>query len=259
MAYYDPIVSSLYDFVPLYASRADVAFYVDEARAAGGSVLEVGCGTGRVLIPTALAGVAVDGLDESTEMLGQCAAKLERETAGVRERVHLHQSDARSFDLGKTFALVTAPFRVMQHQITIDDQLRFLASVRRHLRPGGRFVFDVFNPSFAALVAADGAEREDVPDTTLGDGRSFRRTGRVKRVRFVEQVSEVELIYYVKHAPDAEPQRAIQSFDMRWYLRDEVVHLLARAGFTVAALYGDFDRSSLTDTSKEIVVVAQLD
>ena len=257
MSDYDPIIASLYDFVPVYASRADVVFYVDEARAAGGNVLEVGCGTGRILIPTARAGVAIDGLDESPDMLAQCAAKLERENATVRQRVTLHQSDARSFDLGKTFALVTAPFRVMQHQITIDDQLRFLASIRRHLRPGGRFVFDVFNPSFAALVAADGIEREDVPDTTLGDGRAFRRTGRVKRVRFVDQVSEVELIYYVKSAPDAEPQRTVQAFDMRWYLRDELVHLLARAGFRVTSLYGDFDRSSLGDTSKEIIVIAQ--
>lgn len=257
MSDYGPIIASLYDFVPVYASRADVAFYVDEALAAGGNVLEVGCGTGRIVIPTARAGVAIDGLDESPDMLAQCAAKLERENATVRQRVTLHKSDARSFDLGKTFALVTAPFRVMQHQITIDDQLRFLASIRRHLRPGGRFVFDVFNPSFAALVAADGVEREDVPDTTLGDGRTFRRTGRVKRVRFVDQVSEVELIYYVKSAPDAEPQRTVQAFDMRWYLRDELVHLLARAGFRVTSLYGDFDRSSLGDTSKEIIVIAQ--
>ena len=257
MSYYDPVVASLYDFVPVYASRADVAFYVDEARAAGGPVLEVGCGTGRILIPTARAGIAIDGLDESPDMLAQCAAKLERESAEVRQRVTLHQSDARSFDLKKTFALVTAPFRVMQHQITIDDQLRFLGSVRRHLRSGGRFVFDVFNPSFAALVSADGVEREDVPDTTVGDGRTFRRTGRVKRVRFVDQVSEVELIYYLKSAPDAESQRTVQAFEMRWFLRDELVHLLARAGFTVAALYGDLDRSSLGDTSKELIVVAQ--
>ncbi|HET7612856.1 MAG TPA: class I SAM-dependent methyltransferase [Gemmatimonadaceae bacterium] len=257
MSHYDPVISSLYDFVPVYASRTDVAFYVDEARAAGGLVLEVGCGTGRILVPTARAGIAIDGLDESTDMLAQCAAKLERENPAVRQRVTLHQSDARSFDLGKTFALVTAPFRVMQHQITIDDQLRFLASVRRHLRPGGRFVFDVFNPSFAALVSADGVEREDVPDTRLGDGRTFRRTGRVKRVRFVDQVSEVELIYYVSSGAGAEPQRTVQSFDMRWFLRDELVHLLARAGFSVTALYGDFDRSPVGDASKEIIVIAQ--
>jgi SAM-dependent methyltransferase len=258
MSSYDPIISSLYDFVPVYASRGDVAFYVDEALAAGGSVLEAGCGTGRILIPTARAGVAIDGLDESPDMLAQCAAKLQLEDSTLRERVELHQSDARSFHLGKIFALVTAPFRVLQHQIAVDDQLRFLAAVRRHLRPGGRFVFDVFNPSFAALVAADGVEQEDVPDTPLGDGRSFRRTGRVRRVRFVDQVSEIDLIYYIKTGPHAEPVRTVQSFDMRWYLRDELVHLLSRAGFTIAALYGDFDRSPLTDTSKEIIAVAQL-
>ena len=257
MSHYNPIISSLYDFVPVYASRADVTFYVDEARASAGNVLEVGCGTGRVLIPTARADIAIDGLDESADMLSACARKLEREATEVRQRVELHQSDARDFELRKSFALVTAPFRVMQHQITIDDQLRFLAAVKRHLRPNGRFVFDVFNPSFAALVSADGTEREDVPETRLPDGRSFRRTGRVKSVRFIEQVSEIELIYYVTDAAGGKTQRNVQSFDMRWYLREELTHLLARAGFSVAALYGDFDRSPLTDASKEIVVVAE--
>jgi SAM-dependent methyltransferase len=257
MSHYDPIISSLYDFVPVYASRSDVAFYVEEARASGGEVLEIGCGTGRVLIPTARAGVGIDGLDESSDMVARCEANLDREPAEVRARVHLYRADARDFELGKQFDLVTAPFRVMQHQITIDDQLRFLAAVKRHLRPSGRFVFDVFNPSFRALVSADGVEREDVPETLLPDGRVFRRTARINRVRFLDQVSEVELIYYVASAPGERSQRAVQSFDMKWYLRDELVHLLARAGFTVSAMYGDFDRSPVTDESKELICVAQ--
>lgn len=256
MSTYDPIISSLYDFVPVYSSRADVAFYVEEARVSGGDVLEIGCGTGRVLIPTARAGIAINGLDESSEMLARCEASLHREPANVRDRVRLHRADARDFNLGKQFDLVTAPFRVMQHQVTIDEQLRVLDAVSAHLRTSGRFVFDVFNPSFRALVSADGGEHEDVPETQLPDGRVFRRTARVKRVRFLDQVSEVELIYYLASAPGEEPRRAVQSFDMRWYLREELVHLLARAGFTVSAMYGDFDRSPLTDESKEIVVVA---
>lgn len=258
MSEYSSEISGLYDSVPLYAARPDVQFYVEEARSAGGNVLEIGCGTGRVLIPTARAGVTIDGVDASSEMLGVCAERLASEPPEVRDRVTLHEGDGRELDLGKKFRIVTAPFRVMQHQVTIDDQLRFLGSVKRHLDRRGKFVFDVFKPNFAALVAADGIEREDTPTTALPDGRSFRRAARVRRVRFVEQVSEVEIIYYVSDARGKPEKRFGQAFDMRWYLRDELVHLLARAGFRVRDLYGDLERSPLTDASSEMIVVAEL-
>jgi len=252
-----PDLPDLYDSVPLYVNRPDVQFYADEARNAGGSVLEVGCGTGRILLPIARSGQIIDGMDSSPQMLERCAAKLSAEPDAVRERVTLHQGDARSFDLGRRFDLVIAPFRVLQHLTTTDAQLGFLGSVAIHLAPGGRLAFDVFNPRFDKLVSADGKEREDTPDTPLKDGRSFRRTGRVSRVRWIDQVSEIELIYYVSSEPSGKVHRYVQSFDMRWFLRAELVHLLARAGFSVRSIYGDFDRSTLTDRSPEQIVCAE--
>ena len=254
---YSAIISSLYDNVPVYAARPDVRFYVDEARASGGAGLEVGCGTGRVLVPVARSGVTITGVDASEAMLAECKARVAKESREVRERVRLHQGDARDFELDRKFSLVTAPFRVVQHLVTIDDQLRFLGAVKRHLAPKAKLVFDVFNPSFSVLAAADGLEHEDTPETPLPDGSSFRRTGAVKRIRWIDQVSEVELAYYVTSASGKETQRFVQAFDMRWYLRAELVHLLARAGYRVETMYGDFDRSPVTDSSKELIVVAE--
>ena len=252
-----PDLPAIYDSVPAYVARRDVQFYVDEATNVRGSVLEVGCGTGRILLPIARSGRTVEGLDASPEMLDRCRTKLREEPDGVQRRVTLHQGDARSFDIGRQFALVTAPFRVVQHLTTVDDQLAFLESAARHLARGGQLVFDVFNPNFAALVSADGVEKEDTPNTTLPDGRSFRRTGRVARVRWIDQVSEIELIYYISGKPSEPVERHVQSFDMRWFLRAELVHLLARAGFRVRSFYGDFDRSPLTGKSPEQIVCAE--
>jgi SAM-dependent methyltransferase len=252
-----PELPEFYDEVPAYVERRDVKFYVDEAQNAGGRVLEVGCGTGRTLVPIARAGVQIDGLDSSPRMLDRCRAKLRDEDDAVKERVILHEGDARGFDLKRQFNLVIAPFRVMQHLTTTEDQLRFLDSVARHLAPAGRLVFDVFNPNFSALASADGTEHEDTPETRLPDGRSFRRTGRVSRVRWIDQVSEIELVYYVSPRPGEKAQRHVQSFDMRWFLRAELIHLLARGGFTVGSIYGDFDRSPLTDKSPEQILCSQ--
>jgi SAM-dependent methyltransferase len=223
----------------------------------GGTVLEVGCGTGRILLPIARAGYTIAGLDASPQMLGRCEAQVREEANAVGARVSLHEGDARAFDLGRKFDLVIAPFRVVQHLTTIDDQLGFLHSVARHLAPGGRFVFDVFNPNFSVLATADGTEHEDTPETTLPDGRSFRRARRVSRVRWIDQVSEIELIYYISSDSGKKVQRQVQSFDMRWFLRAELVHLLARGGFGLRSIYGDFDRSPLSDKSPEQIARAE--
>lgn len=246
-----PDFGLLYDSVPLYAARRDVGFYVAEAKAAGGQVLELGCGTGRILLPIARAGCTIAGVDSSSQMLARCKEKLAAEAATVQARVMLQQRDIRDFALGAKYALIIAPFRVVQQLARIDDQLRFLAAVAHHLAPTGRFVFDVFNPRFDALTSADGVEREDTPELRLADGRTLRRGARVTRVRWVDQVSETELIYYVGG------KRYVQAFDMRWYLAAELQHLLARAGFTVRAMYGDFARSALVDASPDIVTIAE--
>ena len=245
-----PDFGLLYDSVPLYAARQDVRFYLAEANAVGGNVLEVGCGTGRILLPIARAGRAITGIDGSKHMLDRCRAKLSAEPAAVQSRVKLAQHDMRDFNLGAKFALIIAPFRVVQHLTTIADQLRFLATAARHLAPQGRLIFDVFNPRFDLLVGANGVEREDTAEQRLPDGRTFRRTYRVARVRWMDQVSEAELIYYV------DGTRFVQAFEMRWYLAAELRHLLARAGFTVSEIYGDFARGAPVDGCPELVVVA---
>jgi len=88
-----PDFGLLYDSVPLYAARTDVGFYVDEAKAAGGRVLEVGCGTGRILLPIARAGCAITGIDGSKQMLERCRVHLAAELAAVQSRIKLAQHD----------------------------------------------------------------------------------------------------------------------------------------------------------------------
>src|SRR5881409_766472 len=124
---YAPI-ADLYDLVPLYNERSDIAFFVEAALAAGGSVLELGCGTGRVLIPTARAGVEIVGVDASPHMLRVCHERLQPEPDAVRSRVTLVQADMRSFEIDRRFTLATIPFRPFQHLLTVDDQLACLAT-----------------------------------------------------------------------------------------------------------------------------------
>ncbi len=236
-------VADLYDYVAPYQSRPDVTFFVDEALAAGGPVLEVGCGTGRILIPTARAGVAITGLDLSPHMLAVCRERLAAEDPEVQARVTLVEEDMRFFELGRWFSLITLPFRPFQHLTQVADQLACLRTLGRHLQPDGRLILDLFNPSLEALTRDNiGQEVGDEPDFTLPDGRQVTRRSKIVSRDLFRQVTEVELIYYVTHA-DGREERLVHAFPMRHLFRFEAEHLLARAGFEVEALYADYERN----------------
>jgi SAM-dependent methyltransferase len=251
-------IADLYDHVVPYAGRSDIDFFVELARTSGGPVLELGSGTGRVLIPTARAGVDIVGVDASPGMLRICRERMAREPEQVRARIELVQGDMRQFDLGRQFALVTLPFRPFQHLTTVSDQLACLGSIHRHLAPEGRLALDLFNPSLEALVQANlGEEVGEEPEFTMADGRRVVRRHRfVSRDRF-SQVNSVELIYYITH-PDGRQERLVHAFEMRYLFRFEAEHLLVRAGFEVEALYADYDRSPFGSKEPgELIFVAR--
>jgi hypothetical protein len=123
--------------------------------------------------------------------------------------------------------------------------------VYQHLQPGGRLVFDVFNPNLSLLAAPiNPDEIEDTPELSLPNGCRLRRTFRIQRKRYAEQCTDCELIYYL------DGYRIVQCFPMRYFFRFELEHLLARSGFEVTAVYGGFDRSAFADNSPELIFSA---
>ena len=235
--------ADFYDYVTLYRERPDIRFYVDEAIASNVPVLEIGCGTGRVLIPTARAGRVVVGLDASPGMLAICEERLRSEPEAVRSRVSLLHGDMRNFDVAQTFALITSPFRAFQHLLTVEDQIACLTCVHRHLAERGRFVFDLFNPSLEILVQTElGTEIETEPSFPLPDGRTAQRRSRILRHDRLQQVTYHELIYYVTDT-NGHTERVVHAFALRNSFKFEIEHLLARLGFAVEHVYADFDRT----------------
>jgi SAM-dependent methyltransferase len=240
--------AELYDYVVPYQTRQDVTFFVEAAQASGGPVLEVACGTGRVLIPTARAGIAITGIDLSAHMLDVCARKLAQEPVDVQARAEIDQADMRDFDLGRTFQLITLPFRPFQHLIEVEDQIACLCCVQRHLAADGRLILDMFNPSLPHMAGkVTGEEQGDEPEFTMPDGRHVLRRSRIVARDVFKQYQDVELIYYVTHPDGGQragtTERLVHAFPMRYFFRYEVEHLLARCGFEVEALYADYDKS----------------
>lgn len=241
----NPFVAQIYDQVIPYRNRPDVKLFVDAAVESGGPVLEVGSGTGRVLIPTARAGITITGLDLSEHMLDVCRDALKSEPREVQERVHLVQGDMRDFDLGKDFSLVTTPFRPFQHLTTPEDQIKCLKNIHSHLVPGGTLILDIFNPSLSGITADNlGEEVGAEPEFTTPDGIKVRRFNKTVQRDHIKQVLDVELIYYLTY-PDGEEERIVHAFQMRYLFRYEAEHLLARCGFEVLDVFADYDKNPL--------------
>jgi SAM-dependent methyltransferase len=251
-------IADLYDYVVPYRARQDIDFLVEAARASGGPVLEAGCGTGRVLIPTARAGIHIVGLDLSAGMLDVCRKRLLEESETVRSRVRLVQGDMRNFDLGEKFKLATIPFRPFQHLTTVEDQLACLASIHRHLVDGGEFILDLFNPWIEALARDNvGQEFGEEGEFTAPDGRRVVRRHKIVSRDHANQVQQIEGIYDITH-PDGRRERVVHAFSMRHLFRFEAEHLLERAGFHVQAVYSDYDKSPFgSKYPGELILVAR--
>ncbi len=242
----ESVIARFYDgdYAFFRTPSGDVDFYVEEAVRSKGPVLEFGCGTGRILIPTAAKGIAITGVDASETMLAQLRAKLP--SADVR------LGDMRDFDAKRKFALVTIPFRPIAHLLDAEDHVRLFANMRRHLAPKGRLVFDFFHPKLEYLAAP---RPEKLDFERIEAGRRIRRySSAVPHVS--RQVNDVTLRWEVVDAR-GQIEQAKTEFPMRWFYRFELEHILARAGLAVEALYGGFDRSAFADGSAEMIFVAR--
>ena len=121
------------------------------AAAGSGPLLELGCGTGRVLRPLARAGYEITGIDLSAQMLEYCRVRLDAEPAEVRDRVTLSLGDMTSFDLDQRFGAIFCAFNTFHHLRTVEQQLACLDRCRAHLMAGAPLVLDLFNPDPAPV------------------------------------------------------------------------------------------------------------
>ncbi len=217
MSLYDPI-ARIYD--PWSRSVVeDVDFYVEEALASGGPVVELAVGTGRIAVPVAEAWIDVIGVDASPGML-----EVAREAAlarGVAGRLDLRVGDLRRPPVRERVPLVICPFRSLLHMPDEREKLRALRAARGLLAPGGRFVFDVFAPS-----------GEDIAET---NGRWLEREpGIFERADWDEAARRLTL--------SVRGGDAYATMELHWLGAPEWRRLLDEAGLELDALYGWFDR-----------------
>jgi len=244
--------AALYDLV--YAKvRDDIPFYLSLARQAGGPVLEIACGTGRVMIPILEAGVEIHGLDLDPHML----AELRRKAAARGLEARTYQGDMRDFTMPGRYRLVIVPFRAFLHMESSDDQIRALLCMREHLEPGGLLALNVFYPAFETLRDKDGVRWRSIEVTDPESGRPIEVYD-VSRYDRVRQQLTVARDVIQRKEPGSETVTRL-GFSLRWIYRFEMELLLRAAGFARVEILGGFDRRPLTRDTDEMVVQAWRD
>jgi SAM-dependent methyltransferase len=234
-------------YMGAFADGDCLAFYEQQVARYGQPVLELACGTGRLLIPLTERGVRITGLDLSPAMLAHAADKAAARGATIRAV----QGDMRRFRLRRKFKLIFAAAQSLAHLYTWQELEQCLDSVRRHLAVGGRFVIEIFNPSLPTLTRDP---EKSFLRGVYGNGPNQFTTISRNQYDPATQINHYQ--YLLVHA--SRKRSLTLTFSQRQHFPQEIDALLAYNGFVVDAKYGDYPDASFTSDSPKQLIVCRL-
>ena len=240
----------LYDKVYAWKSD-DIEFYVEQAEISGGPILELGCGTGRITIPIAIAGMHITGLDSSIQMLEVARTKAGK-VSDIENKIEFIHEDMTTFSMERKFSLIIIPFRGFLSLLTMSDQRQCLENIKTHLMPDGRLVFDVFVPDLDTLTdnTLTQVHSWDIFDNDTGnkfvvwDQSRFDNYNQIMDVRMIiEELDQGGFLI----------SKVYKDFQLRYAHRLELQYLIELTGYNLMELYGDFLYKPIETESKDMV------
>lgn len=252
---YSGLEASLYDRLDELSDFEDLAFYEWFVGAADGPTLDVGCGTGRIMLPLLEKGREVVGLDSSEEMLAVCRASLERRGLTAE----LRSGDMRNFDLGAgRFGTVMIPGYSAQLLVEEADFRSCLACCRKHLAIGGQLILPTYMPwemIWEGRKSKPLEERRALDDAATGERlRAFQGW----TLQMDQQLLRLLNRYEKRDRKGNLLAEEEKTMTLRWYLPHEMMQLLGEAGFEDVSMYGDFDFEPPDEDSESIIYVARV-
>jgi SAM-dependent methyltransferase len=230
----------------------DIDLYLNFAEARGGPLLELACGSGRLLLPLARAGYSITGVDTSARMLEMARQALEAE--GLAARCTLVQQDMDALQLGRKFQLAFVALGSFAHLCTRRAQRQALAAIHAHLAAGGTFILDISNADVRYMESMSGQVLHQ-GTWTMDDGTLL--------THFVSPASAasahlLELThFYDQHKQGEAVRRTIAHTRLYLFERGEAELLLESAGFAVQEVYGNYDLSPYENDSPRMILIAE--
>ena len=245
------LIAPFYDIEHVHFDE-DLNLYANFAELCGGPLLELACGSGRLLVPLAREGYELTGVDSSASMLKLAHEALEQ--AGVAARCTLVQENMGKLRLGQKFRLAFIALGSFGHVCTRQEQRQTLATVRDHLTTGGRFILDISN--------ADVRYMEHLSGQILHQGTWQREDGNLLS-HFVSPASSLskhllELThFYEEHRQGEAVRRTVITTHLYLFERNEVELLLEEAGFGITDVYGDYELGPFEHDSPRMIFIAE--
>ncbi len=209
-------------------------------------VLELCCGTGRLTIPIAKDGYDISGVDHTSSMLEQ--AKVKASEAGLE--VEFIEADIRALDLQKKYDLIFIPFNSIHHLYQNEDLFKTFNVVKNHLKAGGLFLLDCFNPNIQYMVEGT-KEQQEIAAYATDDGREVL-IKQTMRYETATQINRIEWHYFINSEFNS-----IQNLDMRMFFPQELDAYLEWAGFHIIHKFGGFEEEAFDDNSEKQVFVCR--
>ncbi len=227
----------------------DEKFYKHFLSLQGGSALEVGCGTGRVLINFLHEGLKVDGLDYSQDMLNICAQKLRAENL----QSELFCFPMQDFSINKSYDSIIIPFHSFMIVPSRDEAFAALSCFFKHLNPGGQILISLFVPNYSSLAKYTFEHDEWRPCGEIFDelGRKIVISDNVRNYHY-EQLKHVRHRFEL-YDSDKVIYSEIEEMKMRWYFHNEFELMLRVIGFQGIEVYGDFSLEPLREGHREMI------
>ena len=209
-------------------------------------ILELCCGTGRLTLPIARDGYNISGVDYTSSMLDQ--AKIKASEAGLK--IIFIEADIRTLNLQEKYDLIFIPFNSIHHLYKNEDLFMVLNVVKKHLKDGGLFLLDCFNPNIQYIVEGE-KEQKEIATYTTDDGREvlIKQTMRYENKT---QINRIEWHYFINGE-----FHSTQNLDMRMYFPQELDSYLESNGFNIIHKYGGFEEEIFNDDSEKQVFVCQ--
>lgn len=252
---YDGFFAEFYDI--LHAGLADVNSYIEFGNRFGPDILELGSGTGRILIPLANEGFNVTGVDSSKDMIARCLGKLALENKAVRSRLTLVNQNVTRLKLGRKFDLIIAPCNMMNHFTDPADLAQTFHSVVRHLKQKGVFIFDVSVPNIPYMVYINGVERVFNFEHPLTGTKIVNRF--VSTYDFVKQLEQNSIHLEEYDETDNLLREAHHTGTMTYFFPRELRTMLESKGLRIFHEQGSLMESKpIDDDSSEMVFFCQL-
>ncbi|MDU1890291.1 MAG: class I SAM-dependent methyltransferase [Dysgonomonas sp.] len=235
--------ANIYDGLNTFLS--DLPFYKKwMPKNKNAKILELCCGTGRLTLPIAKDGYNICGVDYTPSMLEQ--AKIKASEAGLE--INFIEADIRTLNLQEKFDLIFIPFNSIHHLYKNEDLFKALKGVRNHLKEGGLFLLDCFNPNIQYIVEGE-KEQKAIAEYVTNDGREVL----IKQIMHYEnatQINRIEWHYFINGK-----FHSIQNLDMRLFFPQELDSYLECAGFNIIHKFGDFEEEAFNDNSEKQIYV----